>query len=343
MPIRRLAAATLVTFALGAVLFGKALQESNSAAAMAGAASSFLETLTDAQRQKATFAFDDAERLNWHFIPRERKGLPLKELEGEPLRAAHRLLASGLSNAGYDQAVNVMSLEELLYLLEGGDREERRAKRDPQKYFISVFGKPSGSGSWGWRFEGHHISLNYTVVDGKLVSTTPEFFGANPGSVDAGPGRQIRVLGVEEDLARQILKAGSAQQRNKAWIDQTAPKEVRTAGEAQPDASAPVGLRFANMNDDQKRLVRELLSEYLRNMPADVERERRGRINNGGMDDIHFAWWGGSELNQPHYYRVQGPTFLIEYNNTQNQANHVHSMWRNLTGDFNVPIKASGR
>ena len=313
-------------------------QPASSAPGMTAAASNFLSTLNAEQKAAATFEFTDAERLNWHFIPRERKGLPLKDIEGPALKAAHKLLANSLSEAGYEQALNVMSLEELLYLLEGGNREERRAKRDPQKYYISVFGQPGPRGKWGWRFEGHHLSLNYTLEDGQLVSTTPEFFGTNPGSVDAGPGRRIRVLGPEEDIARQILKSAPAAMRAKIWLDKKAPADLRGGGVAQPETTAPVGVAYADMTDTQKKLVHELLNEYLKNMPADVEKQRRDLINRNGMDGIHFAWWGGSELNEPHYYRVQGKSFLVEYNNTQNKANHVHSIWRNLSGDFNIAL-----
>ena len=255
------------------------------------------------------------------------------------MQTALALLRSGLSEAGYDQALNVMSLEEVLYLLEGGKREERRERRDPQKYYLSVFGTPGPRGNWGWRIEGHHLSLNYTLKDGEVVSSTPEFFGANPGQIDAGPGRRIRVLGPEEDIARQILKTCSPEQQKAAWISKDAPDDIRSVGTLQPDTSAALGLAMSKMSDDQKKLMAELLSEYLKNMPEDVVAERRGRISSAGMDNIYFAWWGSSEMNERHEYRVQGPTFLIEYNNTQNSANHVHSIWRNMDGDFNLSAK----
>ncbi|MEO2030614.1 MAG: DUF3500 domain-containing protein, partial [Planctomycetaceae bacterium] len=210
---KRVVAAGLVLCGMGALLVAQSGKKADSGSKMIEAAKAFQSTLSKSEMKKASFAYNDKERLNWHFIPRVRKGLPLKELEGAALKSAHRLIASGLSEVGYDQAINVMSLEELLFLLEGGDRATRRDKRDPQKYYISLFGKPGPSGTWGWRVEGHHLSLNYSITDGKLVSTTPEFFGANPGTVNAGPGRRIRVLGTEEDLARQILKSCTAAQQ----------------------------------------------------------------------------------------------------------------------------------
>jgi len=322
-----------------ALLTANQTTEPPSGLGMSKAAQQFLKSLSDDQRKQATFGYDDKERVNWHFIPRERKGLPLKSLEGAPLKAAMALIRSGVSEAGYDQTLNVMSLEEILYLLEGGDRTERREKRDPQKYYLSVFGTPAESGVWGWRLEGHHVSLNYTVKDGQCVASTPEFFGANPGTVDAGVGRQIRVLGAEEDIARQILKLCSPEQQKACWLDKAAPDDLRGGGVAQPETTAPVGLSADKMSDDQKKLLAELLNEYLKNMPADVVRERRARIEKAGIDKIHFAWWGDSEQHKRHYYRVQGPTFIIEYNNTQNNANHVHSMWRDMAGDFAIPLK----
>jgi hypothetical protein len=337
---KQLALAGLVIVAMGALLAARNAQDTPSADKMAKAASAFLENLPAEQKQQATFGFDDKERVNWHFIPRERKGLPLRDLSDADKQRAHALIASGLSEAGYSQALEIMSLEEVLFLLETGDRAERRERRNPGKYYLSIFGKPSNQGTWGWRVEGHHISLNYTISDGKVVSSTPEFFGANPGLINAGPGRAIRVLGTEEDLARQILKLCNEEQQKLAWQSKEAPDDLRGGGELQPVITEPVGLPVSKMSADQKKLLQELLSEYLKNMPADVEKERRDRINQSGLDNTYFAWWGSSELNERHYYRVQGETFIIEYNNTQNSANHVHSMWRSIAGDFNIKREA---
>lgn len=306
---------------------------------MIQSAQTFRALLTPAQLQQASFGFNDPERLNWHFIPRERKGLPLRDLQGPALKAAHDLLKSGLSDAGYDQVMNVMSLEEVLYLLEGGEREYRRERRHPGKYYLSFFGEPTQEGTWGWRVEGHHLSLNFTVEKGRVVSSTPEFYGANPGTVEAGQQRQIRILGREEDLARSLFKLCDSRQQALCWVSKVAPDEVPGPNEPQPVVNAAAGLPFSQMSEDQRQLLRELLSEYLRNLPADVEQARRQRINDAGLDGIHFAWLGDPDLHQRHHYRIQGPTFIIEYNNTQNNANHVHSMWRDVAGDFNIPRK----
>lgn len=339
MATRKLLLTTAVLMTMVALLAAQNAQAPKTALAMSASAKGFLTAISPDQKAQATFKFDDPERLNWHFIPRERKGLPLKSLEGAALKAAHAFIRSGLSEAGYDQTLNVMSLEELLYLLEGGEREVRRERRDPGKYYLSVFGEPSDTGTWGWRLEGHHISLNFMIKDGKVVGSTPEFFGANPGTVDAGKGRQIRVLGPEEDIARQVLKLCSPEQQKLCWISKEAPPEVPGAAAPQAAVAAPVGLPYSQMSEDQKKLIQDLLSEYLKNLPADIEQERRAAINSAGVDKLYFAWYGLSELHEPHHYRVQAPTFVIEYNNTQNNANHVHSMWRNLGGDFGIPVK----
>lgn len=304
---------------------------------MSSAAMEFLFLLTDDQKKLASFSFDDAERVNWHFIPRERKGLGLWDLDGQALINAEAFVATGLTEAGYYKSLEVRSLEEVLYLFESGEESARRVKRHPHRYYISIFGDPSGDSVWGWRFEGHHLSLNYTIRNGEILSSTPEFFGANPGLIDAGPGRSLRVLGRREDLARSILKFASAEQQAKIWISKDAPSDIRGAGAAQPEISEPAGVAVGEMTPEQQKLMKELVGEYLAAMPASVVRRRVKEIQEGGVDNVYFAWWGGSELNEPHHYVVQGPSFIIEYNNTQNQANHVHSIWRNLSGDFNIP------
>lgn len=334
-PPRFLTALLLSTFCF--IPLANAADDGNPGQAMVTAAERFLEVLDHSQRLQATFKYDDPERINWHFIPRDRKGVGLWDLNGAKKDAANALVKSGLTAAGYHKVLEVRSLEEVLYLFEGGEEAERRKKRHPHRYYVSIFGTPGAKSLWGWRFEGHHLSLNFSVKNGKIVSSTPEFFGANPGLIDAGPGRALRVLGKREDIARKILKACPEDNQQTLWLSKEAPKDIRGGGVAQPVIDKPQGMKFADMNLEQQTLLRELLAEYLTAMPAVVVKERMGQIKEAGLDNIHFGWWGGSELNEPHHYVVQGSTFVIEYNNTQNSANHVHAIWRNLAGDFNLP------
>ncbi|MFK7821957.1 MAG: DUF3500 domain-containing protein, partial [Planctomycetaceae bacterium] len=298
-----------------------------------------LASLNAEQKKICSFKFDDPERLNWHFIPRERKGVAFRGLEGDAFISGRSLLSAGLSGSGYEQVLKVMSLEEVLYLIEGGEEGKRRDRRHPHKYHISIFGTPGKNAKWGWRVEGHHLSLNYVIKNNQFVASTPEFLGANPGQISAGPGRLLRVLGEREDLGRQILKLCNDDQKKVLWISEKAPGEIRTPGEPQPKVGKPEGLAFAKMTKQQQDVFRKLLRTYLLVTPPEIMKKRLKAIEAGGIGNLHFAWWGGPELNQPHHYRIQGPTFIVEYNNVQNDANHVHSIWRNVAGDFGVPRK----
>ncbi len=304
---------------------------------MASAALKLAELLPADQKQKLIYGYEDPERLNWHFIPRERNGIVLWDLNGKPRKAAEELVKAGLSAAGYAKTLQIRSLEEVLYLFEGGEEDYRRNRRHPHKYHVTIFGTPAATGLWGWRFEGHHLSLNFSIKDGVVISSTPEMLGANPALIDAGPGRSLRVLSQREDIARQILKACNDAQKKQMWISETAPDDIRGAGEPQAVVDAAVGLRFADMSPDQKKLVKELIGEYLSGMPVQVVKDRMKGIEKSGMDDIRMAWWGESERNKRHHYVIQGESFIIEYNNTQNDANHVHAIWRSIEGDFNLP------
>lgn len=304
---------------------------------MQAIATAFLSSLSAEQKAKAVFPFADEERINWHFIPRERKGLAMKEMSPQSRLLAHALLNTGLSFRGAAKAVTIMSLEEVLYQIEGAADESKRAavreRRDPEKYFISIFGEPVDKGAWGWRVEGHHLSLNFTLKEGRLVRTTPSFFGSNPGEVRQGPLTGLRVLGQEEDLGRELVKSFTDEQARKAVIAETAPKDILTAAERKVSPLAPDGLPDSEMTEAQQALLKKIIAEYLARIRPDVAGEEIESIKKAG-GPIHFAWAGSKERGQGHYYRVQGRTFLLEYDNTQNDANHVHSVWRSFDGDF---------
>ncbi len=297
---------------------------------MAAAANNFLATLTPEQKQKASFEFPDEERKNWHFIPRVRKGLPLKELTYEQRLLAHGLLASGLSSRGYTKAVSIMSLESVLAILEkdkvGG------AVRDPEQYFVSIFGKP-GIAPWGWRVEGHHLALNFSIPTDAAPAMTPSFFGTNPGEVKSGPRTGIRILGVEEDLGRALVKSLTEEQRKVAIVLTEAPKEIFNDPK-RTDPTKPEGIPQSKLTPEQSATLVKLVKEYLFRCRPDVAAEEFAKLEKAGLDKLHFTWAGGFELGQPHYYRVQGGNFVLEYDNTQNDANHVHSIWRDFDRDF---------
>ena len=306
---------------------------------MAAAAADWLASLGPAERAKAGYPFPaDEERTPWYYTPTERGGLPLAEMGPVSQRLAHRLVASGLSEGGYATAATVMGLENVLDAKEGwrrgyDGRTVPHRGRDPQLYFVSVFGEP-GAGAWGWRVGGHHVALNYTIGAGGGVSASPLFLGANPACTRlVGPG-VLRPLAAEEDLARELLDALAPDQRATAMLSARGARRHPPAEPAGGAGRAARGLAAAGMLPQQRALLAGLLDQYLGRLPgplADLEAER---VAGERLEAVHFGWAGGTEPGQPHYYRLQGPRLLIEYDNVQDGANHVHSVWRDPEGDF---------
>ena len=337
MATRWMAGAILIVSALGLTVTA-----GPSSAAMSAAATRFLESLNGEQRQRATFAFDAEERTHWNFIPTEifpRNGLTLGQMNQSQRALAHDLLKTGLSQRGYMTATQVMELEKVLAAIENAQPlRPNRFVRDPERYFLSIFGSPSTQRTWGWRVEGHHMSLHFTVVDGKLVAGSPSFFGSNPAEVRDGPSKGTRVLGREEDAARLLLESLDAAQRERAIINTTAPNDIVTMASVKIDPLSPVGIPASALTANQQSLLRKLIDVYTGKMADDIATERVMRIEKAGWDKVAFAWAGPLERGQKHYYRVQGPTFLIEYDNTQNDGNHIHSVWREFNGDFGVDL-----
>ena len=329
-----LAAMGVVSLALWAGAF-----VDQTATQMATAAGRLLASLDKEQAAKATYPFDAPERLDWHFIPRPRKGLSIKEMTPASRALAFGLVQSGLAGSGYLKATTIMSLEQVLKQLEQG--KAAAPVRDPELYFVTIFGTPSDRGRWGWRVEGHHLSLNFTLDNGRIVAATPAFFGANPAEVRQGPREGLRTLAEVEDRALRLLQALDSRQMKEAVVDDTAPKEIRAANTLQPPTETAVGVAFADLNDEQRQMLRSLVEAYAANMPPEVAGAWLDEIKQAGPEAVRFAWFGPGDRLQPHAYRVQGPTFLIEFNNTQNGANHVHSVWRNMLGDFGIPLKKS--
>lgn len=301
----------------------------SAASLMTECANRFLAALDADQRARATFPFDTDERMDWHYIPKARKGLPVREMAPYQKPLASALLAAGLSQSGYIKAVTIMSLEEVLRIVENGSGEVR----NPEKYYFSIFGSPSDSGPWGYRIEGHHLSQNYTIAQGKVIDG-PSFFGANPAKVQQGPRTGLRTLPAEDDLGFQVIHALDEQQQKIAIVDPTAYKEILTAASRTAALQGqPSGVSVAKMNQRQFDVLRALMEVYARNVSDEIADRRIRQINHAGRN-IFFAWSGGINPGDLHYYRVQTPSFLIEMDDTQDNANHIHSVWRDFTGDF---------
>ena len=308
-------------------------------AEMAKAADAFLAALTPTQKAQATFLFkteEKDERTNWHFIPRERKGLAMREMT-EPQRVlARALLRTGLSDDGYKKAEAIQGLEGILKEMEAG--KAGAPVRDSQRYFVSIFGTPGGKEPWGWRWEGHHLSFNYTCDGDAAPSMTPSFFGTNPGEVKDGPHKGLRVLGKEEELGRALVKSLDDEQRKAAVILAEAPKDVLDLPGR--NETKPEGVAYSALNAEQQKQLVTLVKEYLFRARTDVAAEDWAKVEKRGLDKLFFAWAGGFERGEPHYYRVQAGNFVLEYDNVQNGANHVHSVWRDFDHDFGLDVLA---
>jgi hypothetical protein len=331
----------LVAVFLVVLVGGAVIGSERSSSAMADAASAFVNSLSPEQRQQAVFPFDSAERLHWNFIPTEafpRNGLTIKEMSDAQRRRAYDLLKAGLSQRGYLTATAIMDLETVLGGLEQRARTAEQGaeamRRDPVRYFFSVFGTPSTKKTWGWRVEGHHVSLHFTVVNGTLVASSPSFFGSNPAEVREGPQKGLRILGEQEDAARALLMALDESQRTRAVIQGVSLNEIVTTNKVDISPLSPVGIMAEAMTSKQREMLMKVIEAYTSKMADDIAADRTAKLRQAGLEKIAFAWAGESEGGKKHYYRVQGPTFLIEHDNSQNDGNHVHSVWRDFNGDF---------
>ena len=300
---------------------------------MAMAANSFLAALDPAKRARAGFPFNSEERLNWYFVPRERQGVPIKQMSADERRAALTLLRSGLSAKGFTKVDTILHLEGVLFAIEGS------ASRDRELYYFTVFGEPSQRGTWGWRYEGHHVSLNWTVVDGRLVASTPQFLGANPAEVRDGPQKGTRALAAEEDLGRALVRSLSVDQGALAVVSKEAPSDILTRNSREAAVQEDKGISYGKLTQEQQGLLLSLIEEYASAQPLAVAQARLARVR-AELPTIKFAWMGGLGKGQGHYYRIQGSTFLVEYDNTQNNANHVHCVWREFKGDWGKDLLA---
>lgn len=294
------------------------------------AAGDFLAILDEAQKTKAALPFDGEERENFHFTPQNKRGgLPLKEMTDAQRDAAMTLLDSAMSEKGKLKITQIMTLESLL-----AEIEKNPTYRDAGKYSVSIFGTPGDKKGWGWRYEGHHMSVNFTFVEGKVVSATPSFLGSNPGEVRDGRLKGLRVLAAEEDLARTLVNTLVADGKSGVIYSEKPPAEIITAENRVATALEPVGIAAEEMTESQRAALITLISEYTGRYRSDIADADMKKINDAGINKVRFGWAGGTKPGEPYYYRIQGPTFLMEAANIQNNANHVHAAWRDFAGDF---------
>jgi hypothetical protein len=302
---------------------------------MAGSAVAFLKTLSTDQRKEATLPYSDPLRFDWNFTPRARKGLTFKAMSADQRKSAMNMIRIALSQEGYGKAEQIIDLENVLRIVE--TRPANDTYRDPENYAFLVFGEP-GSDPWGWRVEGHHLSLHFSSVNGQ-VTYTPSFMGSNPGTVLIdGPQKGKRILKAEQDIAFELLHSLSAAQFEKANMGAKAPNEIFTSNSRKALLQKMEGIPMGEMTDSQKAIFKNLIMEYLRRYHVTLKNQQWSELEKSGLDKIHFAWMGDQKAEigsgHGHYYRVHGPTFLIEFDNTQNGGNHIHSVVRDLTNDF---------
>ena len=313
------------------------LRAHEAAAEMVAAAQHYLGALSAEQKKQATYPMTDAERENWNFVPIARNGLPFKSTSTQVQALGIALLRTGLSHTGVAKAQAVMQLEFVLKELE---HDKPAGRRDPTNYFVTVFGEPSTDQSWGWRFEGHHLSFNFTVVDGKHVFFMPAFIGTNPAEVRQGPRKGERVLAQEEDLGLAFINSLDAAQRKQAIFAEKALTEIVTKNAKRVQALSPEGISATKLNPAQREKLVGLVKVYLGRARPELADEAFAKISAAGLDKITFAWAGGLDRSKQTYYRIQGPTFLIEFDNSQGNGNHIHSTMRDFDGDFGHDLLA---
>lgn len=326
-----------LAFIGGIVLMSVAVGQYSKSPPQSVLASRFLNSLTIQQRAKAVKAFDDAYRKNWHYVPASREGINLGEMTPEQVTLATALLKASLSDSGYKKTEVIKSLEDVLY-----EMENKNAGRDKRLYTFTFFGQPSAKEPWGWRYEGHHLSLNFTFKNGALISSTPQFFGSNPAVVKSGPHEGTRALGQEQDMADALVKSLTPDQLSKAVISTNAPADILSNNTRKAAIQDKSGLAYKDMTTAQKKSLMNLVKLYAGNQTDAEAKRRMGRVE---PDTLVFAWIGNhlhteSPYGPGHYYRIQGSKFLIEFDNTQNQANHIHSVWRDFDGDFGEDVLA---
>lgn len=304
---------------------------------MARAGAGFLESLRPDQIDKTTFEYLDGERVFWYYPPLNRHGLPLRDMDTGQRELAHALMATGLTSESYEKAKLIIDLESVLGPLEEEEGHVTFA-RDPELYYFTVFGEPGGTDPWAWRVEGHHISLNFSIWGDKVISATPFFFGSNPAEVRKGPKKGLRVLDTREDLAFELMEGLDAGQRSRAVIYDEAPDDILTYNSSAVSLPKEEGLPASKMSRSQRDLLMALVTEYVTQVPEELSKQRLARVTEDGIDRLHWAWGGPTKAGREHYYRIHGGNFVVEFDNRQNGANHIHSVWRDSSNDFAADV-----
>ncbi len=305
-----------------------------SAAGMTKAAKRFVESLSGDQRDKTIYEYMDGERIFWYYPPVNRHGIPLRDMDDDQRQLAYSLMETGLTDRSFEQAKLIIEHESVLGPLEK-EAGVTSFVRDPDLYYWTVFGEPGNdSEPWGWRVEGHHISLNFSLWGDKFISMTPFFFGANPAEVRKGPKKGLRILDQREDLAFKLMGSLDQGQTGKATIYGEAPYDILTYNASRVSLPPEEGLPASKMNDTQKEILRNLVNVYVNQVRTDMAQEKLLRLEEEGFDGLHWAWGGPVEEGKEHYYRIHGGNFVVEFDNRQNGANHIHSVWRDVENDF---------
>ena len=297
----------------------------------AHAATDFVMSLSDVQKTRAVFPFNEMNRYEWHYLPAAmvgRNGVAVKDLDSMQKQKLYLLLQAFLSDEGYTRTKNIMGFE---YLLK--EMQPDNPIRIPENYYAAVYGDPGKDSVWGWKFSGHHVSLNFTIVNGELAFA-PFFFGVFPAEVKEGPKKGLRIIKDEEDLGFELINSLNQQQKQKAIFELKAFTDIVTTNAEQVGPLKPEGVLAVDFTHDQKIILNKLIVAYLLNMPPEIAKVRMKKISAEDMNAIRFGWAGATEPGKAHYYRVQGKSFLIEFDNTQNNANHIHTVWRDFNGDF---------
>lgn len=314
----------------GATLLHPARSQAQPQDAMAQPALDVLASFSAAQRRQAVHPFEAKARRDWHYVPRRRPGVTLGELQPTQHELVWALLRAGLSQQGVQKTRAVITTEGILGELTGSP-----GYRDPANYALVFFGDPVSGQPWSWRFEGHHLSLTFTIAPGQGVAVTPAFLGANPATVPASHAQAgFSALGTEGAAGFRLLHSLSATQQATALLQAHSFGDILSSPGRESSLQQPAGLALGAMTAPQRQQAMALIETYVRNARPNIAQTELDKLTTAGIDTIHFAWAGSQTPQRPHYYRLHGPTLLIEYDNTQNGANHVHSIWHNPANSF---------